>query len=146
MLISLDNLHDLIFELTTSSTPSMEISSGPGAPMFEPGPHTRIRRQPVRAFASLTWSGGPREVFGQVVNISPGGCLLKTEASVPVGTTLELSITILGSGQRSVADVRAVARHATTESGRRAFGLEFVAECSKERETLQWLYAQAVQS
>jgi hypothetical protein len=143
-MISLDNLNDLIAELTSSSSPSMSLSSGPGAPMFEPGPHTRIRRAPVRAIASMTWAGGPREVFGQVVNVSPGGCLLKSEASLPVGSIIDLSMTILGNGQRSTADVRALVRHATTEGGRRAFGLEFVATDSKERETLQWLYTQAV--
>jgi hypothetical protein len=144
MLISLDNLNDLIAELTTSPSPSMSIGSGPGAPMFEPGPHTRIRRAPVRAIASMTWAGGPREVFAQVVNVSPGGCLIKCESSLPVGAIVEMSITIIGEGQRSVADVRALVRHATTEGGRRAFGLEFVANDSQERETLQWLYSQAV--
>lgn len=129
---------------TADADSSMEIGSGPGAPMFEPGPHTRIRRAPVRAIGTMTWPGGPREVFGQVLNVSPGGCLVKTEATIEEGTVIDLSITLVGGAERVTADVSGVVRRRTEEDGRRAYGVEFVALSSEERETIQWLYARAI--
>ncbi len=121
------------------------LSSGPGSPMFEQhGPTTRIRRAPVRAFASVTFEGGPREIFGQVLNLSPGGCLLRTETTIPEGTELEMHVTIVGRGERSGADVKAIVRRATTDEGRRAYGIEFISEEREETRTLQWLYARAM--
>lgn len=127
------------------SSGEMAIGSGPGAVMFEQhGQHTRIRRAPVRAIAAITWENGPREVFGQVVNISPGGCLVKTESTIAPGTVLDIAITIIGNGKRSSADVCAVVRRETEHEGRRAYGVEFVAMTRGERETIQWLYGQAM--
>lgn len=121
------------------------LSSGPGSPMFEQsGPTTRIRRAPVRAFASVTFEGGPREIFGQILNVSPGGCLLRTETTIPEETVLDMHITIVGSGERTGADVKAVVRRQTTDEGRRAYGIEFVTEGREEARTLQWLYARAM--
>lgn len=123
----------------------MEIGSGPGAPMFEAyGAQARIRRAPVRAIASITWDGGPREIFGQVLNISPGGCLVKTETTIEPGTILDIAVTILGDGKRINADVTGVVRRETTEGGRRAYGVEFLTRNKAERETAQWLYGQAM--
>lgn len=121
------------------------LSSGPGSPMFEQrGPTTRIRRAPVRAFASVTFQGGPREIFGQILNVSPGGCLLRTETTIPDDTVLDMHITIVGSGERAGADVKAVVRRQTTDEGRRAYGIEFISEDREEALTLQWLYARAM--
>ena len=119
------------------------LSSGPGAIMFEPGPQPRIRRAPVRAIATITWEGGPREVFGQVLNISPGGCLLKTETTIESGTELKLSVMLIGQGKRVSADMRGVVRRLTKEDGRRAYGVEWVAANAPEKESAQWLYGQA---
>ena len=121
-----------------------DIGSGPGAVMFEPGPQTRIRRAPVRAIATATWPGGPREIFGQVLNISPGGCLFKTETTIEPGTILDLSITIVGGPSRVSADVSGVVRRRTQDDGRRAYGVEFTAMSRAERETIQWLYGRAM--
>lgn len=122
------------------------LSSGPGAPMFEQaGPTTRIRRAPVRAFAAVTFEGGPREIFGQLLNLSPGGCLFRTETTIEVDTILEMDITIVGQGERATADhVRAVVRRITTDEGRRAYGIEFLSDSREETQTLQWLYARAM--
>lgn len=122
----------------------MTLGSGPGAPMFEHGPQTRIRRAPVRAIATVTWDGGPREVYGQVLNVSPGGCLLKTETTIEPGTRLEMSIIVISEGERAKADVEAVVRRRTEENGRQAYGLEFVALESSDKESVQWLYSQAM--
>ena len=45
------------------------LSSGPGAPIFQPGPQTRIYRAPVRAVAAARAEGHP-EAWGQVLDIS----------------------------------------------------------------------------
>ncbi len=126
-------------------TSRADLQSGPGAVMFEPGANARIRRAPVRAIASMTWRGGPREIFGQVLNVSPGGCLVRTETTIPEGTVLDIAVTLVGGQQRSHADVRGLVRHVTTYEGRKAYGVEFIAQDSLERETLQWLYTQAVE-
>lgn len=122
------------------------LSSGPGSPMFEQaGPTTRIRRAPVRAFASVTFEGGPREIFGQLLNLSPGGCLFRTETTIEQGTTLFMDITIVGQGERATAEqVRAAVRRITTDDGRKAYGIEFLSDSREETQTLQWLYARAM--
>lgn len=135
-------IHDTTIEELKSSQPSM--SSGPGAIMFEPGPNTRIRRAPVRAIGTITWDGGPREVFAQVLNISPGGCLLKTESSIVAGTVLEMSIMLIGNGERITASVQGKVCHETTHEGRRAYGVEFVRVTAQDKENTQWLYGQAM--
>lgn len=122
----------------------MTLGSGPGAPMFENGPQTRIRRAPVRAIATVTWDGGPREVYGQVLNISPGGCLLKTETTIEPGTHLDMSIIVISEDERAKVDVEAVVRRRTEADGRRAYGLEFVALESTDKESVQWLYSHAM--
>lgn len=118
---------------------SFSLHSGPGAPIFEPGPNTRIRRTPVRSIATMRWTGGPREIFGQVVNVSPGGCLVKTESTIALDTNLDLTITILGNGEPAKFDVCGLVKRITTADGRRAYGIEFVANTPDERETIQWL-------
>lgn len=132
------------FENTTHNpslqTLSISLQSGPGAPIFEPGPNTRIRRSPVaRSIATMRWAGGPREIFGQVVNVSPGGCLVKTESTIAPDTTLEMTITILGNGEPAKFDVCGLVKRVTTADGRRAYGIEFVTNTPAERETIQWL-------
>lgn len=123
---------------------AMRISSGPGAPMFEPGPTTRIRRAPVRAIASVTVDGGPREIFGQVLNVSPGGCLLKTEATMETGTFVDMSITVIGDGFRARIDCKGVLRRREDSGTRKHYGVEFLAVDSQDKQSLQWLYAQAL--
>jgi hypothetical protein len=122
----------------------MTLGSGPGAPMFEHGAQTRIRRAPVRAIATVTWDGGPREVYGQVLNVSPGGCLLKTETTIEPGTRLEMSIIVISEGERAKADVEAIVRRRTEDDGRQAYGVEFIALESTDKESVQWLYSQAM--
>ncbi|MBA2663486.1 MAG: PilZ domain-containing protein [Bradymonadaceae bacterium] len=122
---------------------TLSLRSGPGAPIFEAGPSTRIRRTPVRSIATLSWVNGPREVFGQVVNLSPGGCLIKTESTIADGTAIEMTITVLGNGRTSKIDIRGQILRQTTAEGRRAYGVEFVPENSADRESLQWLYSEA---
>ena len=132
---------------TEEAPTSLRIGSGPGAPMFEQskGPHTRIRRAPVRAFASLSWEGGPREIFGQVLNISPGGCLLKTESTIAIGCEVSLSITVLGTQkERCQVDLVGVVRRRTEQDGRRAYGVEFSTPTREDRDHAQWLYAHAM--
>ena len=121
----------------------MSLSSGPGAIMFEPGPQPRIRRAPVRAIATMTWEGGPREVFGQVLNVSPGGCLLRTESTIALGTTLQLSVMIIGQGQRTQTQLRGVVRRVMDQDGRRAYGVEWVIAHPSHKEHAQRLYGEA---
>jgi c-di-GMP-binding flagellar brake protein YcgR len=121
---------------------TLSLSSGPGAPIFQHGTQTRIYRAPVRAIASVRF--GEKEVFGQVVDISLGGCLLKTETTIEEGTEVELRITILGEMRRAVAEVQGVVRRATTVEGRKAYGVELVANDPEEKRSLEWLYTQAL--
>jgi hypothetical protein len=137
------SLHTQHISETHREEPTMELRGGPGAPIFEPGPHTRIRRAPVRSIATMTWTNGPREIFGQVVNVSPSGCLVKTESTIPDGTQLEMSITILGEGRRTTIDACGIVVRQTSVDGRRAYGVEFRPENRADRESLQWLYAEA---
>lgn len=129
-------------DLTTTPERSTSLRSGAGAPIFEPGTHTRIRRNPVRAFASMTWPGGPREIFGQVLNVSLTGCLVKTESTIKEGTRLDISVTILGSAHRASVDVRGIVRRQTMADGRRAYGVEFLSTSSVEKQSVQALYSE----
>lgn len=121
---------------------TMSINSGPGAPIFQHGAQTRIYRAPVRAIASVRF--GDKEVFGQVVDISLGGCLLKTETTIDEGTEIEMRITILGDMRRAVAEVKGIVCRTTTTEGRKAYGVELVADDPEEKRSLEWLYAQAL--
>lgn len=125
---------------------ALSLRSGPGAPIFEPGPHTRIRRNPTRAFAAMTWEGGPREVFGQVLNISLSGCLLRTESTIKPGTVVAMTITVLGAGNPAPLEVSGVVRRQTLVDGRRAYGVELLGRTKTEKETNQYLYAQTAQA
>jgi len=119
------------------------LGSGPGAPIFQPGPQTRIYRAPVRAVAEVRCEGRP-EAWGQILDISLGGCLFKGEADLSVGDAVEMRITIVGDGRRAIAEVRGVVRRVTEDGGRPAFGIELVASDSQERQVLQWVYSQAL--
>ncbi len=142
--MQLSNLFERALEDDTTKEKSMSIGSGPGAVMFEPGPNTRIRRAPVRAIATVTVDGGPREIFGQVLNVSPGGCLLKTEATMETGTFVDMSITVIGDGFRARVDCQGVLRRREDSGTRKHYGVEFMAVDSQDKESLQWLYAQAM--
>ena len=132
-------------ETVTERVSSLDLRSGPGAPMFELGAQTRIRRAPVRAIASFTWAEGPRQAYGQVCNLSPGGCLLKTETTIPVGADLTLNVVLVGDGNRHKAELTGVVRRRTTsDDGRIAYGLEFTPADREERQTIEWLYGQAL--
>ncbi|RDV39239.1 PilZ domain-containing protein [Bradymonadaceae bacterium TMQ3] len=128
--------------LNIDAPATTELRSGPGAPIFEPGPNTRIRRHATRAIATMTWSGGPREIFGQVVNVSLNGCLVKTESTIADGTEVDLTVTVIGGPEVEKFALRALIRRRTEVAGRRAYGLEFVCESSEERELTQRLYAE----
>ena len=119
------------------------LSSGPGAPIFQPGPQTRIYRAPVRAVAAARAEGHP-EAWGQVLDISLGGCLLEADADFAVGERIELRITIVGADRRAIADVVGVVRRVTESGARKAFGLELTTTNSEERRVLEWLYSQAL--
>lgn len=137
------NAPDSLVLNTEGSEVSLSFNSGPGAPIFEPGPHTRIRRTPVRAITTLTWTGGPREIFGQVVNVGPGGCLIKTESTIAPGTKIEMTITVFGDNHRFKVDVTGEIRRETVCEGRRAYGVEFTPQNRDDRQSIQWLYAEA---
>lgn len=126
---------------TESSDTGTSLRSGTGAPIFEPGPTTRIRRNPVRAIARLTWQGGPRQAFGRLVDLSLSGCLLKTETTIEPGTTIDLSVTLLGADDNDDYELRATVRRTTTVEGRQAYGLEFQTDSSHEKRTVQALYS-----
>ena len=122
----------------------MKLGSGPGALMFEGGQHARIRRAPVRAIASFTPPNSHGDRFGQVLNLSPGGCLLRTETSLELGDVIDLSVTLVGARQRITVDLRATVRRIDDESERRGYGVEFKLDERPEREAAQWLYARAM--
>ncbi len=124
------------------SDAAITLGSGPGAPIFQPGPQTRIYRAPVRAVAVAHCEGV--EVWGQVLDISLGGCLLKTDDALRVGSAIQMRITIIAEGRRAVADVQGRVQRATEDGGRTAYGIELIGADSDERRVLQWLYAQAL--
>lgn len=124
--------------LKTSAT----LSSGPGAPIFQPGPQTRIYRAPVRAIGVAVI--GDREAWGQVIDVSPGGCLFKTDDPLEIGEEITLRVTLMSETRRAIAEVAATVRRRTGDGDRPAYGLEFRASTSEERQVLQWLYGQAL--
>lgn len=120
-----------------SETPdTIDVGSGHGAPVYEEGPQTRIRRVPIRAIASMTWEDGPERVYGGLENISPQGCLLKTEASIEIGTEVELEIAAIGTSPRLEVEVTGTIRHRTDVDGRQAFGVEFESGDNRELKRL----------
>lgn len=121
----------------------LSLSSGPGAPIFQQGPQTRIYRAPVRAVAAARLADGT-EIWGQVLDISLGGCLFKADETLEVGDELELRVTIISEERRAVAEVDAVVRRAAEDGGRSAYGLELVAHSGEGRRVLNWLYSQAL--
>ena len=135
-------MRTIILPQAMRSEAPVTLGSGPGSPIFQPGPQTRIYRAPVRAIGVGTCNGV--EAWGQVLDISLGGCLFKTDDPVEVGAEITLRITIIGHGRRAVADVRGLVRRATTEGDRPAYGIELVGADSEERRVLQWLYSQAL--
>ncbi len=120
---------------------SLSFRSGTGAPIFEPGPHTRIRRNPVRAIAAVTWEGGPREIYGQVLNISLTGCFLKTASTIEMGTELTFTVTLVSNGDKTSFDVRGVVCRITDVERRQGYGIEFLTHSRREKETVQALYS-----
>lgn len=97
----------------------------------DPAPATsrrRTRRAPIRGFASLQWTGGPSRVFGGLVNVSPDGCLLKTESTIEEGTQVSIRLNFVGlkdDDERESVQATGVVRHRTEVEGRRAYGVEF---------------------
>ncbi len=120
---------------------SLPLRSGTGAPIFESGPTTRIRRNPVRAIASATWDGGPPKVFGQILDVSLTGSLFRTESTIPEGTQLNLEITLIGCGEPTSFDVRALVQRTTTVRDRKAYGIAFITESGDEKQSVQALYS-----
>lgn len=103
----------------------VEFESGHGAPVYEQGPQTRMRRSPVRAIATLTWEEGPDKVYGSVENVSPRGCLVTTESTIDEGTEVDIEIRTVGDDTDLEVPALGVVRHATEQDGRRAYGIEF---------------------
>lgn len=135
-------MRTIILPQTQRAQSTLSISSGPGAPIFQSGTQTRIYRAPVRAVGVVTC--GVRESWGQVLDISPGGCLFKTDDQLEVGAEVELRVTIIGDERRAIAEINGIVRRSIEEGTRNAFGIEFVAADSDERRVLQWLYSQAL--
>ena len=127
-------------ESTESTTDEvLGVRSGTGAPIFEHGPTTRIRRNPTRAVARVSWESGPRAIFGQVVDVSMTGCLLKTESTIETGTRLQMTVTLVGDSDE--IDVDALVRRTDTVDGRQAYGLEFCADTSDQKRAAKTLYS-----
>ena len=124
-----------------ASEMSLSLRSGTGAPIFEAGPTTRIRRNPVRAIAVATWSGGPHKIFGQVVNISLTGCLFRTETTIEPGTELGLLVRVVGGGATEEFEVTGQVRRKTLSGGRKAYGVEFCPASPAEKQSVQGLYS-----
>ena len=136
-------MRTVILPSTRDSQPKSTFSSGPGAPIFETnGALTRIYRAPVRAIACMKVEG--REIWGQVLDVGPGGCAFKTESTLSEGSAVEMRVTIIGPENRSVAEVTGVIRRAGEQDGRKCYGIEFHAADTEERNALQWLYGQAL--
>lgn len=101
-------------------------------------------RAPARGFASLRWSDGPSRVFGGLVNVSPDGCLIKTEAPLEEGTRVDLHLDIVGGpGDPPGVDAVGVVRHRTEIEGRRAYGVEFL-DIDDDRTELLAVYRDAL--
>ena len=128
--------------IPTNDKMKKPVGSVSGAVMYENGPQTRIARAPVRAIATIRFAD--KEVYGQVQDVSPGGCFLKTETTIAVGTEIELKITLLGEESRSIADVKGYVRRVGEMNGRRAYGVEFCTSMPQEKQTTLWLYSQAL--
>lgn len=124
------------------SSQNLQLGSGPASPLYQFGPQTRIFRAPVTAVGAATC--GDREIWGQVLDVSLGGCLLQTNDELTIGEALDLRITIIGDGRRAIADVNGVVRRTSSTNGRAAYGIEFTPADSHARQTLQWLYTQAL--
>lgn len=131
-----------IFLPQVRSEAAITLGSGPGSPIFQPGPQTRIYRAPVRAIGVANCDG--QEIWGQVLDISLGGCLFKTDEVLEPGADLDLRITIIGPESRAVADVFGTVRRRTDDGGRTAYGIELRGRNSDERRVIQWLYSQAL--
>lgn len=132
-----------VFLRQRESKSRINLGSGPGAPIFQPGPQTRIYRAPVRAIAAARRADGTEE-WGQVLDISLGGCLFKADGELEIGAELELRITIISETRRAVAEVRGIVLRHTEDGGRSAYGIELFGRNSEERRVLEWLYGQAL--
>ena len=119
---------------------SVRVESGHGAPIYEHGAQTRMRRAPIRGVASMTWEEGPDRVYGGLANISPHGCLVKTEATVEVGTEVELELAAIGTVPRLEVELTGEVRHATNLDERRAYGIEFGELDDENKRKLKRLY------
>lgn len=110
-----------------SETPDeVDVESGLGAPLYDRGPQTRIRRAPVRGMATLSWEAGPDRVYGGIENVSPSGCLIKTEATIDEGTQIEFRLAAVGGDREIEVEGVGMVRHTTDVDGRRAYGIEFL--------------------
>ncbi len=137
-------MRPIVLPSTKDNAPKTSFSSGPGAVLFEnSGPHTRIYRAPVRAIGCVRFDD--KEIYGQVLDVSPGGCLFKTESTLETGTVISMRVTLISPDSRAVAEVNGViCRTANDSDERPTYGVEFIAESPRERESLQWLYSKAV--
>ncbi len=122
----------------------LTISHGPGAPIFDQsGPHTRIRRAPVSAIGAMKLSN--KEIYGKVLDISSGGCLFRTEATLQEGQAFSMRITIMEGSRRVVAEVTGEIRRIVTPEGERPmYGCAFKPKTVQERQAQDWLYSQAL--
>lgn len=136
-------VHMRTITLASTRDSKLSIGSGPGAPIFEQnGEHTRIYRAPCRAIASVRFDD--KEIYGQVLDISPGGCLLLTETTLEVGQEFEMRVTIVHPSRRAVAEVSGIVQRTGEQNGRKAYGVKFSSEQRSDQKSLDWLYGQAI--
>lgn len=137
-------LENLGLKRLESDTPDeVNVGGGHGAPIYEHGQQTRMRRAPIRAIAAMTWPEGPERVYGRMENVSPDGCLVKTEATLEAGTEIDIEITVAGTDPRLEVETTGTVRHVTEFDGRKAYGIEFDEISAENRKELKRLYNQA---
>ena len=104
----------------------------------------RSRRHPVRGICSMQPRSGPAQIFGGLIDVSPDGVLVKTEASLEVGARVTLQIDFVGTNDpesddeesdRDSIEAAGIVRRQTDVDGRTAYGIEFVQD-DTHRDTL----------
>ncbi|GEM_PF-1904077 len=136
------------------SVPSSDAPSTEGASSRDTTPsRRRSRRQPVRGICTMRPDCGPSQVFGGLVDVSSDGVLVKTEATLEVGTRVDLQIDFVGSknpgtdeedSERDSIEAAGIVRRRTDTEGRTAYGIEFVQD-DTHRDTLLEEYEHSFQ-
>jgi len=87
-------------------------------------------------------SGGP-EVPARTLEVSAGGCKLMHEASIGVGSSVEL---VIAAGDRQVRALGRVLYEVPLRSSRFQVGVEFLRVAPEDREALETLLSQRMAS